>query len=146
MDPPERKRPVPKSMEPNYDRYKRSKKHENRLSERLGGKRLPRSGGISWSSKWDKSAVTKSNMTLDGDLGTPDFHFEHKRTEGKTLSVAKDWLTKVSEGARRVAKDPGVILTFEKKGQKPEDWALIPLEVLERLLKQAKAEDAGEDR
>jgi hypothetical protein len=52
--------------------------------------------------------------------------------------VAKDWLTKVSEGARRVAKDPGVVLTFEKKGQKPEDWVLIPLEILERLLKQAQ--------
>jgi len=135
--PTPRKRPVPKSMDPNYDRYRRSKKHEERLGKQLGGRRLPRSGGVSWS-RWDLSKATGSNMTLDGDISTPSLHLEHKRTDGKSISVAKDWLTKVSEGARRVAKDPGVVLTFEKKGQKPEDWVLIPLEILERLLKQAQ--------
>lgn len=134
---PPPRRPVPKHMDANYDKYRRSKKHEKRLGDRLGGKRLPRSGGVSWS-KWDQSKVLKSNQTLDGDIAAPDFHFEHKRTEDKSISLAKEWLHKVSTGARMVGKDPGVILTFERKPEKPEDWVVIPLEVLERLLQQAK--------
>ena len=123
------RKPVLKYLEPNYDRYKRSQKHETRLGKRMGGRRLPRSGGMPWS-KWDKT-------TAGGDVSTPDLHIEHKRTDCDSMSLKKDWLVKVSEGARRVAKDPAVIITFEKKGSKPEDWILVPLEVLERLQKKA---------
>jgi len=127
-DEPVRK-PQLKYLEPNYDRYKRSKKHEERLGKRLGGRRLPRSGGLAWS-KWDKT-------TAGGDIAAPTFHFEHKRTDRGSISIPKDWLNKVSEGARRVVKDPGIIVTFEKRGSPLVEWALIPLEVLERLLKRA---------
>lgn len=126
------KRPVPKHLDANYDKYRRSKRHETRLSKQLGGKRLPRSGGLAWS----KSDPT----TAGGDITAPDFLFEHKRTINKSMSVPHEWLVKVSDGARRTGKDPGVILTFEKKNTAPEDWALVPLAVLERLLKLAKAE------
>lgn len=129
----ERKRPVPKHMDPHYDKYKRSKKHEERLGARLGGKRLPKSGGVSWS-KWDTSKSQGSNVTLNGDISTPDFHLEHKRTVAKSMSLAHEWLTKVRDGAQRAGKHPGVIITFEEPHKKPEDWALIPLEILELLL------------
>lgn len=127
-----RRRPVPQHLEPNYNKYKQSKKHEDRLGKRLGGKRLPRSGGLAWS-KWDKT-------TAGGDISAPTLHLEHKRTVRESISIPRDWLKKVCEGARRVAKDPGVVITFEKKGQKPEDWVLIPLEILEALLKLADKE------
>lgn len=119
-----------KYLEPNYDKYKRSQKHEDRLSKKLGGKRIPRSGGLAWS-KWD-------HTTANGDISAPDMHYEHKRTENKSVSIPHEWLTKVCEGARRALKDPGVIVTFEKKGRPPEDWVLVPLEVLERLLEISK--------
>ncbi len=124
------RRPQLKYLESNHDRYKRSKKHEDRLGKRLGGRRLPRSGGLPWS-KWDKT-------TAGGDISAPDFHFEHKRTDCGSISIPKAWLAKVSEGARRVIKDPGIIITFEKKGSPLEEWALVPLEVLERLMKKAR--------
>lgn len=129
----EPRKPVLKHLDPNYNKYKRSTKHEDRLSKRLGGKRIPRSGGLAWS-RWDKT-------TANGDLSVPDFHLEHKRTDAKSMSLQKEWLEKVSDGARRVGKDPGVLITFEKKGSAPDDWALIPLEVFERLIKLSKGSD-----
>jgi len=123
------RKPRPKCLDENYGRYKRSKKHETRLGNRFGGRRLPRSGGMAWS-KWDKT-------TAGGDVSTPTLHLEHKRTDCASMSIQRDWLAKVSEGARRVVKDPGVVITFEKHGRDAEDWVLIPLEVLERLLKKA---------
>jgi hypothetical protein len=130
MDDTPGRKPQLKYLEPNHDRYKRSQKHEERLSKRLGGRRLPRSGGLPWS-KWDKTSA-------GGDIAAPEFHFEHKRTDCGSISIPKDWLAKVSDGARRVVKDPGIIVTFEKKGAPLVEWVLIPLEVLERLLKKAK--------
>jgi hypothetical protein len=123
------RKPQLKYLDPNYGRYKRSQKHEQRLGKRLGGKRIPRSGGMPWS-KWDST-------TANGDISVPKMHLEHKRTDCASMSVQKEWLTKVSEGARRTGKDPGVVITFEKRGSEPDDWVLIPLEVLERLLKKA---------
>lgn len=121
---------APKHWDPNYNKYKVSKKHEDRLGKRLGGKRIPRSGGMAWS-KHDPT-------TANGDISVPDFHIEHKRTVKKSMSVEQEWLGKVSDGARRVGKDPALVITFEKKGQAPEDWIAIPLEVFERLLKACK--------
>lgn len=127
------RRPQIKHLDANYDKYKRSKKHEDRLGKRLGGKRIPRSGGMAWS-KWDSS-------TAGGDISVPDFHIEHKRTDCKSMSVQHEWLTKVSEGARKVGKDPALAVTFEKKGQFLDDWIMIPLDVFERLLKLSKSNE-----
>ena len=121
----ERQGPRPKWLDPNYDKYKKSKKHETRLANRLGGKRLPRSGGLAWS-KWDKT-------TDGGDLTNDDFLFEHKMTEAKSISLKRDWLEKVTEGARSKLKDPAMILTFEGNIRAPKDWVLIPLEIFETL-------------
>lgn len=122
------RRPVPRHLDPNYDKYKRSKKHEDRLAKKLGGKRLPRSGGLAWS-RWDKT-------TAQGDLKTKELHLEHKRTDAASMSVKREWLDKVSDGARRTAKDPGLLITFESQGKNAEDWIMIPLELFQRLMKQ----------
>lgn len=123
----ERPKPRPRWLDPNYDKYKRSKKHEVRLANRLGGRRLPRSGGLPCS-KWDKT-------TEGGDLANEGFLFEHKRTETKSMSLKVDWLKKVTDGARAKMKDPAMILTFERGLKIPKDWVLIPLEVFEALVK-----------
>jgi len=120
-------RPRIKHLDANYDRYKRSKRHEDRVAKRLGGRRLPRSGGLAWS-RWDRS-------TAGADLGTAEFHIEHKRTQNKSISVTREWLEKVSEGARKAMKDPGLVLCFEHKTGEPDEWIAIPLEVFEKLLK-----------
>ena len=124
-DPP---RKVPRFLTPagdNAERPKRSKQHEKRIGRLMGGKRIPRSGGTRWS--------VHDAKTARGDVSTPDFHLEHKRTDCASLILKREWLEKVREGARDVLKDPGVVITFETKG-KVDDWILVPLDVARRRL------------
>lgn len=130
----------PKWMDPNYDRFKRSKKHENRLASRLGGKRLPQSGAKRLS-KYALRAQTSlgeapSSITMNGDLALRDFWVEHKRTDTGTMSIKKEWWLKLKDGAAAADRDPALIVTFENKASpssKPIDLVLIPLDVFERL-------------
>jgi hypothetical protein len=131
----ERQRPRMRHLDANYDRAKRSNRHEKRLAERLGGRRLPRSGGLA-RSKWGDSS-----RTANGDIGTADFHLEHKRTVKDSMSVKREWLAKVSEGARRVLKEPGLVICFENRVGEPEEWVAVPLAVFERLLAAVDSKD-----
>lgn len=111
----------------NSDRAKRSKKHEQRIATKLGGKRYKASGAERWS-KWDKK-------TARGDISTPTLHVEHKRTDRLSMSLKREWLDKVMAGARDQCKDPAMVLTFEDPdGKNPQDWVLIPMDVLLRLM------------
>ena len=119
--------------EPNHERARRSRYQETRVADKLGGRRLPNSGAKFWS----KRSKVFSGSTDDGDLATPEFHVEHKRTDNKSMSIKRDWLDKVSEGANRVGKAPALVITFErpaKPNSPPEDWLVIPLEVARRIL------------
>lgn len=127
--------------EPNFNRARRSKKHEIRVADKLGGKRLPVSGAKPFS-KYDQRrdflfgcGGADPHGTACGDLSTKDFHVEHKRTECASMSIQREWLDKVEEGARKTGKNPAVVVTFEVDLQRPTDWVLIPMEVFERLRK-----------
>lgn len=123
------KQKLPWLNNPNKTRMKKSIKQETRIAKELGGRRLPRSGGTRWSKN--------ERTTDDGDVSTPEFHVEHKRTEKKSISLKREWLEKVREGSRKFAKDPAVVITFQdpaKPYNKPEDWILIPLETAKRIL------------
>lgn len=130
----------PKWADANYDRAKRSTKHENRLATRLGGKRLPMSGAKQ-AGKYALRPTTSTQerteiVTANGDIALPDFLVEHKRTETASLSLKREWWEKVLEGARSTGKEPAILLTFEFRGRpsaKPIDLAVIPLDVFERL-------------
>jgi hypothetical protein len=125
-DAPARK-PKPKVGE--EAQFTRSKKHENRIASRLGGRRVSRSGGAYFS----KSGSKKYDpVTAGGDIKTPKFYVEHKRTEHASMSVKLDWLRQIKESAVRVMKDPALAVTFEHDG-KNEDWVMIPLSLFERL-------------
>ena len=122
-------------LEPNKTRARRSNQHERRIAEELGGKREKRSGGAYWSDS-DRS------RTDGGDIITDAFYLEHKRTDKKSLSVKREWLQKISQAALMKSRDPGVILTFEDTratgglgSKRNEDWALIPMSVLQRLMR-----------
>ena len=129
-----------KWLEPNYDRFKRSKKHENRLASRLGGRRLPQSGAKRLSSHALRAQTSldekPETITLNGDLSLPDFWVEHKRTETGTMSIKREWWEKLLEGSRTAGREPALLVTFEKKASpfsKPLDLVLIPLDVFERM-------------
>jgi hypothetical protein len=128
--------PRPKAFDANYERSKRSTKEEKRIAKRLGGKRLPRSGGLAWS---------RHDSTTDGgDLSSKDLHVEHKRVEPqvKSVGIKRDWLAKVTEGAKRRMLVPSMVVTFESPKGHAKDWLLLPLEAAERLMALAEVEDA----
>lgn len=122
------------------DRTKRSRKHEGRVAKALGGKRLPSSGAKSVGrfSQWGggKYGRTASQVTPKGDVVTLEFMVEHKFVEPttKSMSVTRDWLKKVSEGARCQMKTPVMVLTFERPDQFEQDWLLIPLSAARKKL------------
>lgn len=132
---PTEKKPLlrQKWLQPNSDTKRRSNKNERRLARALGGKRVRNSGGRAWSRGDAKTVVGSGPVTEGGDLSTRDFFLENKRSEKKSISVQKEWLEGIKDSARRVGKDPGVILTFETARKPPEDWVLIPIEVFDRL-------------
>ena len=121
----------------NLGKATRSRKNEDRVAAKMGGRRLPGSGGKYWSKYDTGEGVGFGMATDDGDLATPEFLVEHKRTDNKSMSIKRDWLDKVKEGATRVGKDPALVITFErpaKPGSPAEDWILMPLEVARRVL------------
>lgn len=120
--------PRPKMFDANHDRAKRSTKHEHRIARELGGRRLPRSGGIAWS--------RSDSTTLGGDVNGKHVFVEHKRVEEatKSISIKRDWMAKVTEGARRAKKIPALAVTFEKASGFEQDWLMVPLPVAKRML------------
>jgi len=131
--------PRPKAFDANYERSKRSTKMEHRIAKELGGKRLPRSGGIAWS----KSDAT----TLGGDVNGKDVFVEHKRVEEntKSISIKRDWMAKVTEGAKRAKKIPALVVTWEKPSGFEQDWILLPLPIAKRMLDALFGEDKDDD-
>ena len=131
--------PRPKTFDVNYQRAKRSTVEENRIADKLGGRRLPRSGGLPWSS---------SDSTTDGgDLTSKYLHVEHKRVEPqvKSIGIKRDWLEKVTEGAARRGKVPAMAVTFESASGHATDWLMLPLDLAKRLMDiQMEEEDEDE--
>jgi hypothetical protein len=125
-------KPSPAWLEPGGDRgarVRRSKKSEDKLALRLEGRRLPGSGNKPWS-RFDKT-------TARGDVGIKGFHLEHKESEDESIGIKRKWLHKVEAGARRVMKDPGLVMKFVRPvGQDDEEYVIIPLDVFERLLRE----------
>jgi hypothetical protein len=130
-----------KWLEPTADTATRSNENERRLATRLGGKRVPRSGGKYWSAR--ASGPTGTKITEGGDVSTKEFHIENKRTVNQSIGIKREWLDGIREAAKRVMKDPALILTFEDedKKQSPEDWVAVPISVFERLRKSSLAHD-----
>lgn len=126
-----RKKLTSKWLQPNFDRARRSNKNERRLADRLGGRRVAKSGGTLWSRR--SAGETGTGMTKGGDVETRDFFIENKRTEKASMSVKREWLDGIREAAKREMKDPALIMTFEIERRPPEDWIAIPLDVFERL-------------
>lgn len=131
--------PRPKAFDHNYDRYKKSKREEDRIAKKLGGQRLPRSGGLAWSS---------SDSTTDGgDVKSRHMLVEHKRVEShvKSIGVKREWLAKLTEGAaRRADKVPGLVVSFEGARGHAQDWLMVPLDVAKRLMSVQLEDEDGD--
>jgi hypothetical protein len=145
-----REPPSPKWLKGvHHENSKVSKKHENRLAERLGGRRYSGSGNRPISRKSYRPVLKDGRSrkirevegTDCGDLATPTFHFEHKFTRDQSLSVKLEWLDKVEEGAKRKLKDPGLIITFQdQQGHVLKEYVGMPIAVYERLMRKVDAD------
>lgn len=132
----------------NHENSRVSKKHENRLAARLGGRRFGGSGNQPMVAKSyrkvlkgqrSRTDIREVEATVNGDLATPEFHFEHKFTRNQSMSIQLEWLEKVEQGARVARKDPGLIVTFQdQQGHVSKEYVAMPLDVYERLMRQAK--------
>lgn len=101
---------------------------ENRIAEKLGGRRVGGSGASMYS-KGDVRNVK---------IGGLDFLVECKQTKHGSLSVKWDWLSKITKEAMAVECEPA--LSVEIKGGKEchltdRDWIMLPARVLEELIK-----------
>lgn len=88
---------------------------------------------------WSRSDPT----TACGDIATPDLHIEHKRIEPQTgsIGVKRDWLRKVTVGAKRTMKIPAMAFHYEAAQGHAEDWLMLPMDVAERLLAMLREDD-----
>jgi len=125
--------PKPKVFEQNYDRMKKSLREEERVAGKRGGRRYKKSGGAAWSRHAKKGQRTGTDA---GDLSNKDMHIEHKRVEPdtKSIGIKRDWLEKVTVGAKRRLKIPGLVVSFEKPQGHDQDWLMLPLDTALRLL------------
>lgn len=104
---------------------------ENRIADRLGGKRVRGSGA----SRYSKADVR--DVSLVGEDGDVEFLVECKQTMHASMSVTWKWLLKISAEANAVQREP--VLAIEIKGGERDpncerDWAVIPMRVLEKLV------------
>lgn len=116
----------PRWASPNRGRFRKSQRAESAAAAVIGGRSLPRSGGISATSR-------AGGPTLDGDLQSMAIHGEHKRTETPKMSVKHEWFVKVRAGAARAGRTPGVILLFETLTGPEREWLFLPLAYFQSL-------------
>jgi hypothetical protein len=124
------KDPKPKVFsDPNYNRVGKSKRQEEKLARDTGGRRVRRSGGMYWSKN--------NKRTEDGDVVTKEiirgWNFEHKGTTTGSITIKRDWLNKVRDGARAKTRRPAIVVTFDQGLKVQEDWVLIPRSIFDRL-------------
>lgn len=67
---------------------------------------------------------------------------EHKRCEPHvaSISVKREWLDKVTAGARRQMKYPALLLHFEGAAKHEEEWLCLPMSLATRILGMLKDE------
>jgi hypothetical protein len=120
--PEQPKKPRCRALDSNYDQQRKSRKQEERVAKRVGGRRQPASGALPVPS-------------LKGDIREDRFLIEAKRTDAKSLSIKSEWLMKIESQAEAVGKLPAV--SIEIAGTLPmaeKDWCLIPMHVFRSLL------------
>lgn len=119
---------MPKPEPKKRNRYRETaRQQENRLAKRVGGVRIPLSGGGS----------------IKGDVKSKIALFECKTSHtinargAKQLKLEKDWLVKIEEEARMEGL-PFAVLEIRFKGDQ-KSWMLMNSERMLELLEQLKA-------
>lgn len=104
-------------------RFTTSQAAERDLAARLGGRALPRSGGVQ----------VAPGVTFCGDLRTDLLNIEHKRTEKDRISVPFEWLVKVAFGASKSGRRPALAILFEGVWGPAREFLWLPLPYFQHL-------------
>jgi hypothetical protein len=105
---------------------KRSNAQEKRVAKILGGRRQPMSG---------------AGMFSKADVLHSRFLVECKTTSKQSYSVTKGTLDKLRQQAYDASRAPVLVFSLDDDRGVPEDWAVIPLNVLKHLLKEDEKND-----
>ena len=112
---------------------------EERVAQRLGGKRHPHSGGTF------KGRTNRFGFKPDiqGDSSTRQLLIESKSTGKASISIKQKWLEKNNADSLMHNKIPALTITFENMDERTEkDWILLPLWFVQDLLKEAENDDS----
>lgn len=102
---------------------------ENSFADRFKGNRVPRSGA------YRSSSAQATGSGYGGDVELDDFIFELKQTKKKSISIKKDWLKRMSVGARPKGKMPGIQIQFSGIDATCDDrWVMIEESTFKELL------------
>jgi hypothetical protein len=125
--------------------YKKSRQQEERLADKLGGKRVAGSGaGRAVTRPLPNAAARGEGKSARGDVITKPLLVEAKSTSNRSMSVKMAWLEKIYAEAVDEGKTPGLGLTFEHRSEWPgfpQDWVAVPAEWLYALLEQVGMAD-----
>lgn len=102
--------------------YRRSKRQEKEIAERLGGRRTAASG----------SKDEKGDVRLRGVM-----RVEAKTTKNRSFSVTLDMVEQIESAALACNEIPVIAIEFNHLGKKVKEVAVVPMYVLD-LLKAAK--------
>lgn len=101
--------------------------HENRIKQELNGKLVAGSGSIR------HSQMSPDSQGFDIRIGK-NYAIEHKMTEKESISIKKEWISKIEQLAFSENRTPTIIITFAEEGQPPKDYALIPLKTFKKFI------------
>lgn len=125
--------------------YKKSRKQEERVADKLGGRRVSGSGAGKAETRPMFNAKARSGDAVGkGDVTTAPLLVEAKSTSNKSMSVTMSWLEKIYREAEGERKAPGLAITFERRSEWPgfpQDWVAVPAEWLQAVLKKAGLAD-----
>ena len=78
--------------------------------------------------------VGSGNKRKKGDGQSKCRYLECKATEGKSMSVKREWLETAYYRATQNMQEPVISLRFDGMSIGPSDWAVIPMDRYEELL------------
>ena len=103
-----------------YNCKKKSKTQETRVAKELGGRTQPGSGAFEH---------------FKGDVKTPDYLMEAKRTDKNSITVKGEWLSKIDHEAINAGKKPALVIEIGgMTGFTENEWVAIPLSDFKKLI------------
>lgn len=102
---------------------------EDSLAERVGGRRVPRSGA------YRSSSIMATGSGYGSDVEDDYFCYECKLTKNESISLKIDWLKRITIGAKPKGKNPALHIQFNGLPNICDSrWVLIEENIFREML------------